>query len=431
MNETKGNKVTYYPQPRPGSGFTFFNRRTGRTIECASVEWYLDFRSPGGKRQRRKAHAGVCICEVQGDAICPHERRAQEFATQLQGSTTSFNGKEPQQVLEGFGSVISIASRVKEYIDYVEQSEQHSKTYTTSIRATLKHFVKWAAAHNMHYVSEVSTRAAAAYSLYVQSENIAGRGQPKRLRKHNTVNRYLREVRALFYLMVDDEILRENPFRERRHSRKIFLRVTDARPTTIFTDEELHTLLSLTIDDFRKIVNNYAETLHDMIRLFYTTGMRLGEVCNLTFAQVRQLKIHIEPHHKWKPKWGIRRTIPLHVETRELLEQRRAALPDSEYVFVTSNDTPYDEHNVYHAFVRLFNHLGIVGDTYDGVSPHSFRRTFCTHCLASGVSAAIVKDWMGHSKIEMTMKYYAKIPSKTDQFINQVNFVSPRAHTPA
>src|SRR5690606_37513163 len=85
---------------------------------------------------------------------------------------------------------------------------------------------------------------------------------------------------------------------------------------------------------------------------------------------------------------------------------------------------PYEEHNVYHAFNRLFKKLKIKGDTHDGVSPHTFRRTFCTHCLTSGISAMIVKDWMGHSKIEMTMKYYAKIPSKTDRYIEQVNFIS-------
>lgn len=109
---------------------------------------------------------------------------------------------------------------------------------------------------------------------------------------------------------------------------------------------------------------------------------------------------------------------------QDILRRREQEQPGQEYVFTSSSGTPLEEKNVYHRFVLLFEHFKIVGDTGLGVSPHSFRRTFCTHCLASGVSATIVKDWMGHSKIEMTVKYYSKIPAKTDLFINEVHFIS-------
>ncbi|WHQ37614.1 tyrosine-type recombinase/integrase [Spiroplasma sp. SV19] len=39
------------------------------------------------------------------------------------------------------------------------------------------------------------------------------------------------------------------------------------------------------------------------------------------------------------------------------------------------------------------------------VTPHSFRRSFCTNLIESGANIKIVSLIMGHSKIETTARY--------------------------
>lgn len=440
LTMAKQKKVSYYPQPRPGKGFRFKSPRTGKTIECAGIEWYINFRDDDGKRRRHKAHEDLCRCPMRL-GTCTHEQAARDlvanFGTHRRWTPSPAGEPGGQGVdVDAGGHAASpsatppapaspsIEEKVQEFIAYIASSRRHSASYLKSIRGSLNHFAAWTKDHGITLVSEVTIQTAREYSQFVQTENIAAPGKEVKLRKNNTVNRFLREVRTLYYILVDDGIVRDNPFRERRSSRKLFLPLTDEKPITIFTDDELNLLLSLTVDDIRPAVKSYAEAISDMIPIFYQTGMRLGEICNLTFAQLRAQKIYIEPHHDWVPKWGIRRSIPMRESLQDILKRREKDQPGQEYVFTSSNGTPVDEKNVYHRFVLLFEHFKIVGDTGLGVSPHSFRRTFCTHCLSSGVSATIVKDWMGHSKIEMTMKYYAKIPSKTDLFINEVNFIS-------
>jgi len=419
------SEATYYPQPRKGSGYRFKNPRTGKTIECAGVEWYLDYRDEAGKRKRHKAHTELCRCP-QRKMSCEHERMAQQLAGQFVDIGIGIDCLNQVTALKQEIPPALLADKLEEFKVYVKHSQNHSHSYWKSLRNTFQHFQEWCDGNTITQVSQVTEAHAQRYSLFLQTENIAAAEKPTRYRRQNTINKFLRELRTVFYVFEAEKLIHENPFREKKGSTssKIFMRVTDQKPITVFTDAELKLLLSLTRQDFAKAVKSYADVIYDMIPLFYHSGMRLGEVCNLTYAQVRGNKIYIEPHHDWKPKWGIRRSIPLHHTVQSIIERRKAADPGNEYVFTTSSGTPFDEKNIYHRMRTLFDAYGIVGDTQLGVSPHCFRRTFCTQTLASNVPVTVVQEWMGHSKVEMTMKYYSKIASKTDHFIHAVDFVS-------
>lgn len=417
-------EASYYPQPRKGSGYKFKHPHTGKVTECAGVEWYLDYRDQEGKRKRHKAHTELCRCP-QRKMACEHERLAQQLTEQFAGSSTIIDAFNPTALKQEITPAL-ITEKLEEFKLYVEQSQNHSRSYLKSLRNTFKHFGHWCESNKITEVRQVTEAHAQRYSLCLQTQNIAAEDKPIRYRRQNTINKFLRELRTVFYVFEAEKLIYENPFRAKKGSTssKIFMRVTDEKPITVFTDPELKLLLSLTREDLAKAVKSYADVIYDMIPLFYHSGMRLGEVCNLTYAQVRGNKIYIEPHHDWKPKWGIRTSIPLHHTVQSIIERRKATDAGKEYVFTTSSGTPFDEKNIYHRMRTLFDAYGIVGDTQLGVSPHCFRRTFCTQTLASNVPVTVVQEWMGHSKVEMTMKYYSKIASKTDHFIHAVDFVS-------
>lgn len=63
------------------------------------------------------------------------------------------------------------------------------------------------------------------------------------------------------------------------------------------------------------------------------------------------------------------------------------------------------------------------------VTPHDFRRTFGTRMALDGVPMKTLQVWMGHSKIEITAKYYTHVTEATDLRIVQEVTTRQRART--
>jgi integrase len=107
----------------------------------------------------------------------------------------------------------------------------------------------------------------------------------------------------------------------------------------------------------------------------------------------------------------------------ELIRARREEFPSAKYLFETSQGTRFEEKNVRDDFKKLFDTLGIVGDTGEGVSTHCFRHTYATTCLNDDVPITTVSLWLGHRNIQMTMRYFHRIKALTDSQIKKVKFV--------
>ena len=60
-------------------------------------------------------------------------------------------------------------------------------------------------------------------------------------------------------------------------------------------------------------------------------------------------------------------------------------------------------------YKRILDNAGI---EYRG--QHSLRHTFAARCIESGVTAVVLKNWLGHSDIHMTIDVYADVFSKMD-----------------
>jgi len=71
---------------------------------------------------------------------------------------------------------------------------------------------------------------------------------------------------------------------------------------------------------------------------------------------------------------------------------------NSEYIF--SNKEGKSNISLEHAFRRGLNKAKI-----DNFRWHDLRHTFVSHLVMSGVDLFTVKELLGHSNIEMTMRY--------------------------
>jgi integrase len=150
-----------------------------------------------------------------------------------------------------------------------------------------------------------------------------------------------------------------------------------------------------------------------IVEIDLRTGMRRGEVCCLRwewmdFERGRQGYINL-PATICKNKEG--RSIPMFENTRELLIEWMGdewktdgpvfradeGLHAKKRKNVSGNIDPV---SVGIRVSRLCKRIGL-----QGVTLHTFRHTFATRCLDRGVHPFIVKKWMGHKTLAVTLDY--------------------------
>lgn len=165
-----------------------------------------------------------------------------------------------------------------------------------------------------------------------------------------------------------------------------------------------------------------------MIAVAYTSGLRLGEVQNLTWADMdfETGEIEIAPKKAtdttlaWEPKDHERRIVPLIPSAEKILNQLyKTAVQDNPYVFVSAKRHAmfmaaaaagtWREgkpliNNIRHNFRELCVAANVPLDTF-----HSLRKSCCTNLLEGGVAPHAVRKIMGHSSLETTIKYYSKV----------------------
>src|SRR5690606_31848544 len=98
--------------------------------------------------------------------------------------------------------------------------------------------------------------------------------------------RYVRDVRAMLNKAIRWELIEKNPACSHGVGDDLFLPNTDQKEITALTAEELKIAFSMTEDQMKKLFPKNARVVMDQALLFYRCGLRLGEVCNLTFRQV-------------------------------------------------------------------------------------------------------------------------------------------------
>jgi integrase/recombinase XerD len=104
--------------------------------------------------------------------------------------------------------------------------------------------------------------------------------------------------------------------------------------------------------------------------------------------------------------------------------RRQIAPVDSPYLFPQADGRPISVNGVQQFLRRLAAKAGLEGIR---CSPHIFRHTFATQSIANGANVFVLKEIMGHSSLQTTMKYVHLQPEdiriQHDKFSPLVNMV--------
>lgn len=235
---------------------------------------------------------------------------------------------------------------------------------------------------------------------------------------YHTVSNMKRSLKASFYLAIEDDLLRKNPFNFALDT----VIPDDTEPKKALTPEQTQCLVTFARND--RTYRKYA----DEITILLGTGLRISELCGLTVTDIDFEKKFINVDHQLlkdtsrgfyastpKTKSGVRQ-IPMSREVMEALERSVANRPPSDFtadgyrdfLFLTRKGTPKtagDYNSMLRNLVRKYNKIH--DNRLPDITPHSLRHTFCTNLANSGMNPKALQYLMGHSSITMTLDYYS------------------------
>jgi tyrosine recombinase XerC len=198
------------------------------------------------------------------------------------------------------------------------------------------------------------------------------------------------------------------------------IRIEKTLPT--FVDEESLAVLLRSVDTTTlEGARNAA-----ILELFYSTGMRLGELVGVNRNDL-QLDTRIV---RVLGKRRKERILPLgrpatdalrrYLEMRDQEARRESAPADTEALFLNNRGRRLSSRSVYSI---VHNHLRAVCDLKQ-CSPHVLRHSFATHLLNRGADLQAVRELLGHESLSTT-QIYAHVT--TDHLKREYAKAHPRA----
>lgn len=259
-------------------------------------------------------------------------------------------------------------------------------------------------------IDSVKLSDAKEWALRMQEKDVA----------YTTICNSKRSLKAIFYMAIQDDCLRKNPFDFQINE----VINDDTEPKVPLTPAQEKELLKFIQDD--TVYSKY----YDEVVILLETGLRISELCGLTPADLNFEKRSINVDHQLlrstedgyyietpKTDSGFRQ-VPMSAAACEafqrVLKNRRggkAIQVDgySDFLFLNRDGLPkvavhYDA--MFKCLKEKYNkcHKEPLPSV---MTPHTMRHTFCTRMANAGMNPKALQYIMGHSNIIMTLNYYA------------------------
>jgi site-specific recombinase XerD len=167
-------------------------------------------------------------------------------------------------------------------------------------------------------------------------------------------------------------------------------------------------------EEIMQIIDGVANLKHrTILMLLYSTGMRVSEIANCRIADIdsRNMRIKVVQGKGAKDRYTI-------MSQQVLLELRAYYLiyKPKEYLF--NGDQPgkrYSVRSIQHLMQKALTKVGLENKHF---TIHTIRHSFATHLLDNGTDLHTIKELLGHSSLQTTMKYMHLTSKRTDGIIN-------------
>ena len=235
---------------------------------------------------------------------------------------------------------------------------------------------------------------------------------------YKTISNYKRSLKASFYMAIEDDCIRKNPFNFKLSD----VLEDNSEPKVILTPEQEEKMLAFMEQD--KTYSKY----YDEVVILLETGLRISEFFGLTIhidmanriinvdhqlLKDTEIGYYIETPKTKKGERQLPMTERAYQAFKRVLQNRGKAEPIvingySNFLFLNQKGFPKVASNcvsMLRGLVKKYNKTH--KDQLPNITPHSFRHTYCTNMANKGMNPNTLQYIMGHSNITMTLGYYA------------------------
>jgi len=270
------------------------------------------------------------------------------------------------------------------FIDYLELERKYSSHTVTAYKKDLESFMEFASEEfSYSEITSVNYSIIRSWIVKLVDSGISNK----------SVNRKISSLRTYYKFLLKIGEIEVSPLAKHKVLK------TSKKLQVPFSEKEIETVLEVlkqenTFEGFRNKL---------IVELFYSTGMRRGELVNLKLNDISISNKTI----KVLGKRNKERLIPLlpsvlitinnYLNYRSNLE----LIKDKDFLFLTNKGVKIYETLVY----RVINsYFGLASEKVKK-SPHILRHSFATHLLNEGADIKAVKELLGHSSLASTQIY--------------------------
>ena len=253
--------------------------------------------------------------------------------------------------------------------------------------------------------------------------------------KPSTINRNVTSIKALLSKAVEWDIIHRHPLakvRPLKLDNHGVVRYLDGeeekslREALISREEEIRRARS-SANVWRKErgykplpeipANTFADHLQSMVLLSLNTGLRRSEVFNLHWEDITFSNSSLRVKGAFS-KTGHTRYIPLNKEAEETLKKwRGATLKPQGLVFPSEAGKPFNNANK--AWRGVLKDADIKKFRW-----HDMRHHFASKLVMAGVDLNTVRELLGHSTLDMTLRYAHLAPEHKAEAVARLNNVT-------
>lgn len=287
------------------------------------------------------------------------------------------------------------------FLDYLKFEKRYSQHTLISYQNDLEQFFAYLASQfDSPAVNKITAMFVRSWLAEMKEEEISSK----------TINRKISSLKSFFKYLMKIGVLEQTPMvtiTAPKISKRLPVFVEQKDMATLFDHVEFS-------DDWK------GRTERLVLRLFYSTGMRLSELINLKESQLDASHSQVKVLGKGNKERILPVSGDLINELERYVHEKPVKLPGVPNLFVSDKGKQLQPRSVY-AFVN--NHLSQV-TTIQKKSPHILRHSFATHLMNNGADLNAVKELLGHSSLAATQIY-------THNTIEKLKEVFQKAHPKA
>ncbi len=297
------------------------------------------------------------------------------------------------------------------FVEYLEKERGYSQHTLKAYEADLTKFFSFIESYYGETLKDWTTvdKTSIRHFLGSEFEKQYEKGSKTFSYTSRTVARRLASIKSFFKYLVKAEILKNNPANLVK-TPKIQKKLPN------FIDQKL-------MDDLMNSPDNSTKKgMRDraILELFYSTGMRLGELVGLNISDVQMNKQIV----RVKGKGDKERLIPFGNRSKFSIEEylksyglSNKKLRKEEPLFVNTRGERLSASTVQR---RIRLHIQQVSEG-NRLGPHILRHSFATHLMDRGADLRAVKDLLGHSSLSSTQVYTHVQPEKLKKVYEQAH----------